>query len=87
VRKKSKIRKKGVGFGLVFKQLYGPLPIGEAVMLEEQGRGDDLVSFPGLENVVEVPATMPGLEELGGDFSQYQTVEIKGLSYNSILGQ
>jgi hypothetical protein len=43
-----------------------------------------------LENLVEeVPSTIiPALEEYGGgEFSQYQTVEIKGLSYNSILGQ
>jgi hypothetical protein len=67
------------------------IPLGETVMLEEQERGDDLVSFHGLENVVEgVPSStiIPALEEYGGgEFSQYQTVEIKGLSYNSILGQ
>jgi hypothetical protein len=27
------------------------------------------------------------VDEYGGEYNQYQTVEIQGLSYNSILGQ
>jgi hypothetical protein len=73
---------------------HQPLP--ELLAHGQEGWGEvegDVVSFTlahevGLEAVMETPsATLAGVDEYGGEYNQYQTVEIQGLSYNSILGQ